>query len=216
MAWTVRPSANGAGRVERIATTTSQENPVKTSTIFVAVVSAAAVAVLAVAPAQSADAQLKGAGSRTPLGTRTEQVLLAKITVSDLPKSYEFYTKIIGLKWALSIGQPPPAAPVKANNAQPSFIEIPMNFTGSLADPFFVLVQQRGSKPGPDTAKMSWIGFKVPDAPAAVQRVRAAGYEVIREPATVGPGEMSIGIVRDPDGYTVELIQSASYAAASR
>jgi catechol 2,3-dioxygenase-like lactoylglutathione lyase family enzyme len=153
---------------------------------------------------------------RTPLGTSSAQVLLAKITVSDLPKSYEFYTKIVGLKWALSPGQPQPPAPVQANDSQPAFIEIPMNFSGSLADPFFVLVQQRSGKPTPDAARMSWVGFKVPDAPAIVRRIKEAGYEVVREPPTVGPGEMSIGIARDPDGYTVEFIQSASYPATGR
>src|SRR5579862_402232 len=67
---------------------------------------------------------------RTPLGTSAAQVLLSKFTVSDLPKSYEFYTKVIGLKWALSAGQQQPAAPVAANSSQPAFIEIPLNFTG--------------------------------------------------------------------------------------
>jgi catechol 2,3-dioxygenase-like lactoylglutathione lyase family enzyme len=153
---------------------------------------------------------------RTPLGTGSEQVLLAKFTVSDLPKSYEFYTKIIGLKWALSVGQEQPHAPTPASDSQPAFMEIPLNFSGSLADPFFVLVHQQGSKPTPEVAKMSWVGFKVPDAPAAVRRVKDAGYEVVREAQAVGPGVMSIGIVRDPDGFTVELIQAASYPAATR
>jgi predicted enzyme related to lactoylglutathione lyase len=150
---------------------------------------------------------------RTPLGTSAAQVLLAKVTVSDLPKSFDFYTKVLGLKWALSAGQPLPPAPVKAGDSQPAFIEIPLNFTGSLADPFLVLIQQRGRTPTRDVAAMSWIGFKVPDAPAAVRRVKEAGYEVVREAQTVGPGLMSIGIVRDPDGYSVELIQSANYPA---
>jgi len=162
-------------------------------------------------PVQSAESPRPPSEIRTPLGTSSEQVLLAKVTVSDLPKSYEFYTKVIGLKWALSAGQPQPPAPVPANDAQPAFIEIPLNFSGSLADPFFVIVQQRGYRPTPDVARMSWIGFKVPDAPAAVRRVRESGYEIVREPKTVGPGVMSIGIVRDPDGYSVEVIQSASY-----
>jgi catechol 2,3-dioxygenase-like lactoylglutathione lyase family enzyme len=153
---------------------------------------------------------------RTPLGTSSEQILLAKLTASDLPKSYEYYTKIIGLKWALSAGQSPPPAPVQANDSQPAFIEIPLNFSGSLADPFFVLVQQRGSKPTPEVAKMSWIGFKVPDAPAAVRRVKAAGYEVVRDAQAAAPGVMSIGIVRDPDGYTVELIQATNYPTTAR
>jgi predicted enzyme related to lactoylglutathione lyase len=55
------------------------------------------------------------------------------------------------------------------------------------------------------------VGFKVPDAPAVVKRVKEAGYEVIREAPAVGPGEMSIGMVRDPDGYRLEILQAASY-----
>jgi catechol 2,3-dioxygenase-like lactoylglutathione lyase family enzyme len=175
-----------------------------------------AIAAMVCAPSHSQQPGQMPAEIRTPLGTSSAQVLLAKVTVSDLPKSYEFYTKIIGLKRALSVGQQPPPAPVPANDSQPAFIEIPLNFSGSLADPFFVIVQQRGSKPTPGTAKMNWIGFKVPDAPAAVRRVKAAGYEIVREAPTVGPGVMSIGIVRDPDGYSVELIQSANYPATGR
>lgn len=152
-------------------------------------------------------------GIRTPLGTRHEQILLAKFTVSDLPKSFDFYTKVIGLKWALTRGQQQPPPPVSANAQQPDFIEIPLNFSGSLADPFFVLVQQRGETPSSATSWMSWIGFKVPDAASVVARVKLAGYEIIREPASVAPGEMAIGIVRDPDGYTVEFVQSAAYPA---
>ena len=156
-------------------------------------------------------AQTSHAPIRTPLGTSSAQVLLGKFTVSDLAKSYAFYTQVIGLKRALAVGQSEPAPPGPPNPSQPVFIEIPLNFTGTLADPFFVLVQQRGETPTPETARLSWVGFKVENAPAVVQRVKAAGYEVVREAPVVGPGEMSIEIVRDPDGYTIELIQAADY-----
>jgi hypothetical protein len=102
---------------------------------------------------------------RAPLGTSSSQVLLAKFTVSNLEKSYEFYTKVIGLKWALSAGQQQPPAP------QP---------------------------------------------PAAVRRARDAGYQILRDPPSVGPGEMSFGAIRDPDGYSVEFIQAANYPPTGR
>ncbi len=183
---------------------------------FLAVGLCACALAAVIAPSHSDEPRPMPSEIRTPLGTSSAQVLLAKFTVSDLPKSYEFYTKIIGLKWALSVGQQQPRAPVQANDSQPAFIEIPLNFSGSLADPFFVIVQQRGSKPTPELARMSWIGFKVPDALAAVRRVKDAGYEVVRDAPAVGPGVMSIGIVRDPDGYSVELLQSAIYPATGR
>jgi lactoylglutathione lyase len=173
-------------------------------------------AAIVTSPSQSQESRQMPSEIRTPLGTSSAQVLLAKFTVSDLPKSYEFYTKIIGLKWALSVGQQQPPAPGHVDDSQPAFIEIPLNFSGSLADPFFVLIQQRGSKPILENARMSWVGLKVPDATAAVRRVKEAGYEVVRDPQPVGPGLMSIGIVRDPDGYSVELIQSASYPTTRR
>jgi predicted enzyme related to lactoylglutathione lyase len=152
---------------------------------------------------------------KTPLGREPQQVLLSKVTVSDLVKSYAFYTQVIGLKRALTVNQPPspePSAPAPGT-LEPVFLELALNFSGSLADPFFDLVIQRGIKPTPETAKLTVIGFKVPDAPAVIARAKAAGYKVLREAAVVGPGEMSIGMLLDPDGYQVEVIQSASYPA---
>jgi catechol 2,3-dioxygenase-like lactoylglutathione lyase family enzyme len=148
---------------------------------------------------------------RTALGTSDRQVLMAKFTVSDLEKSYAFYTQVIGLKRALTPtqGNPPPPR----NDPERAFIEIGLNFSGSFGDAFFDLVQQKGVKPSPEFARSAVIGFKVPDAPAVVRRAREAGYEVVREAPVVGPGEMSIGMIRDPDGYLVELIQSASMPA---
>jgi catechol 2,3-dioxygenase-like lactoylglutathione lyase family enzyme len=173
---------------------------------------ACAIAALLSATAFSEDLPQRPAVIRTPLGRNSSEVLFAKITVSDLAKSYEFYTNMIGLKWAVAPGQLQPAPP-QATDMRPAFVEIPLNFSGSLADPFFVLVQRRGDKPKADTAQLSWIGFKVPDAPAVILRVKAAGYEIVRQAPSVGPGEMSIGSVRDPDGYSVEIIQAANYPA---
>jgi catechol 2,3-dioxygenase-like lactoylglutathione lyase family enzyme len=164
------------------------------------------------APALAGDAPAPPrAPIRTALGTSDHEVLLAKFTVSDLEKSYAFYTQVIGLRRALTPmqGTPPPPR----NDPERAFIEIGLNFSGSYGDAFFDLVQQKGVRPSPEFARSAVIGFKVPDAPAVVRRARAAGYEVVREAPVVGPGEMSIGMVRDPDGYLVELIQSASMPA---
>lgn len=147
--------------------------------------------------------------SRTALGRGDFQVLLSKVTVSDLERSYAFYTQVIGLRRALAPAQV--NAPPPRNDPERAFIEVALNFSGSLGDTFFDLVQQKGVKPTADFARSVVIGFKVPDAPAVVARARQAGYEVVRDAAVVGPGEMSIGMVRDPDGYMVEIIQSASF-----
>ena len=144
----------------------------------------------------------------TALGTRPQQFYLSKITVSDLPKSYEFYTKGNGLKWATSPGQPPQKAPTAAD-PEVDFREIPLNFTGSLADPIFVLVKRRDSKPTPEAAKLTTIGFKVPSAREAVARAVAAGYTATGRAPNEGP--MTFGFIFDPDGYHIEFVQAPSY-----
>ena len=151
--------------------------------------------------------------SRTPLGTRPAEVLMSKITVSDLEKSYDFYTRIIGLKPAISQYQLQhhmrPERPT--NDPDRHFVEVGLNFSGSFADAFFDIVQQPGEMPTRAAAKSVVIGFKVPDPRAIIERARQAGYEIVRDAPQVNPGEMAIGFIRDPDGYTIELIQAASY-----
>lgn len=142
------------------------------------------------------------------LGTRPQQFLLSKITVSDLPRSFKFYTQVIGLKWATGPGIPPQNSPTAADPER-DFVEIPLNFSGSLADPFFVLIKRKGEKPSPELTKLIWIGFKVPSAREAVARAAAAGYKSSRgEP---GEGPMAFGFITDPDGYNIEFVQAPSY-----
>ncbi len=144
----------------------------------------------------------------TMLGSRENEFLLAKITVSDLPRSYDFYTRVIGLKWATTPGMPPQPPPSPAD-PEKDFTEIPLNFSGSLADPFFVLVKLRGIVPTPETARLVWIGFKVPNAREAVARAAAAGAPVPR--GVPGEGPMAFGFIRDPDGYNIEFVQAPPY-----
>ncbi|AHI24492.1 lactoylglutathione lyase [Komagataeibacter swingsii] len=47
----------------------------------------------------------------------------------------------------------------------------------------------------------------VPDVTALVEKVRAGGGKVTREPGPVKFGTTFIAFVEDPDGYKIELIQ---------
>ena len=51
------------------------------------------------------------------------------------------------------------------------------------------------------------IAIGVPDAYAAVEKIKAAGGKVTREAGPVKGGTSVIAFVEDPDGYKVELIQ---------
>ena len=149
---------------------------------------------------------------KTPLGSSSSDVLFSKITVSDVQKSYMFYTGVIRLKPAITaLQKEAPAPPGPDPKSWPA--EIALNFSGSFADPFFDILPPRNGRPTREMTDMVVIGLKVPDAPAVIRRVKEAGYEVIREAPAVGPGEMSIGMVRDPDGYRLEILQAATYPA---
>jgi catechol 2,3-dioxygenase-like lactoylglutathione lyase family enzyme len=180
--------------VDRIATSIRSRR----RALFALVAASLAAPVAAEAPAAAPAPQQR----TTSLGSREQELLFAKISVSDLSRSYEFYTKVIGLKLAS-----PQLKPPTPGDPEVDFREIPLNFSGSLADPFFVLMKRRGVVPVAAQAELTWVGFKVPDANAAVDRAAAAGAQVVRRPA---PGPISYGFVRDPDGYTIEFIQAAA------
>jgi len=140
------------------------------------------------------------------MGTRPSEVITAKVTVSNLRISYDFYTQVIGLK---EIKTPGIATP-PLDDPQVSVAEVCLNFSGSLADPFICLLKQRGLPPTPDQAKLFWISFKVPDARATRERLEAAGSLAVGE-LTQFRG-LLIGFGRDPDGYSIQFLQAETFA----
>lgn len=157
------------------------------------------------ATAQSAPSAPPAAAARasgTTIGRSDHELILAKVAVTDLARSYDFYTRVLGLKLASPMLQPP-----KATDPAKDFAEYPLNFTGSLADPFFVITKTKGQVVTPEGAANTVIGIKVPNAQAAVARAVAAGARAVgRAP---GPGPMAFGTIVDPDGYHIEFVQAA-------
>ena len=140
------------------------------------------------------------------LGTQSSELITAKITVTDLRKSYEFYTKVVGLKDL----EPLPGIPIPSiDGSEDRFVEICLNFSGSRADPFICLLKQRGAKLDREQAKLVCVSFMTPNTRAAVDRAKAAGFkqegEVVQFRGTV------VGWVVDPDGYTVQFLQASRF-----
>lgn len=156
-------------------------------------------------------AQVSPAPRTTPLGRLPAEVLASKVVVSDMQKSFDFYTKVIGLKPAKSISQAEPIPPAGSDNSKwPS--EYGLSFSGSYAEAFFdILRPHADNMPTPNSTSLVQLVFKVPDAPAVIRRAKELGYTVTREAPVVRAGQMSIGMLNDPDGYSVEIIQAASY-----
>jgi catechol 2,3-dioxygenase-like lactoylglutathione lyase family enzyme len=139
-------------------------------------------------------------------GRDTEELYMAKITVSDIVRSYEFYTKILGMKLVTSKIMPMAGIPTAADNDK-NFLEVSLNFTGSLREPMLILIKQKGVVPVPAQAAQTYLAFKVSDGQAVMDAGAKAGYPAFRPwvPAR------KMGFMKDPDGYTVEILQLPSY-----
>lgn len=139
------------------------------------------------------------------LGTKADEFYITKITVSDLAKSYDFYTSIIGMKLAASPELPAPKAPT-ASDTDKDFTEIPLNFSGSMSDPLFVLVKRRGKTPSAEAADMVTVSFKMLSTKEVVKHAVQSGYKLVRSIP-----QAKLNFLADPDGYNVELIEAPPY-----
>jgi len=108
------------------------------------------------------------------------------LNVSDLERSRRFYADVLGFKVAARVP------------AQGEAVEYLMGLTGDLrADTLIVL---RQGKVPPGATGFGRIVVTAPSGRGLAERAAAAGYP----PAKVVDGT---NIIRDPDGYAIELYQ---------
>lgn len=115
------------------------------------------------------------------------------LIVTDLERSLRFYTEGLGLEVASRLtGNPGPGATLVAPHSGRS--------------PFVLLRQHQATpnsaKPIEVGAGLSRIMLSVADAKAVEARLRSAGY------APSQPTNGHIFFVKDPDGYSYEIIQT--------
>lgn len=131
-------------------------------------------------------------------------MLHTMLRVTDLQRSINFYTQVLGMK-LLRISKNPEhqydlAFVGYGSNPEHAEIELTYNYG--------VTQYEMGSAFG-------HIALGVPDAYAACEKIKAAGGNVTREAGPVKGGTTVIAFVTDPDGYKIELIQREANAAGS-
>jgi lactoylglutathione lyase len=126
------------------------------------------------------------------------RILHTMLRVGDLERSVAFYTEVLGMKELRRTDRPEQRYTLafvgygdEANNA---VLELTYNYGVDRYD--------LGTAFG-------HIAIAVPDAAAACESVRAKGGTVTREAGPVKGGATVIAFVQDPDGYKIELIESA-------
>jgi len=122
------------------------------------------------------------------------------IGVSDLARSTDFYSRVIGMTQTQTFSLDYMEEVVLAFEGRTAVVL--MHYTDGSA---------RNYKDNPVK-----LVFYVTDPQVVSDRIKAEGLEIIREPAPMASmGGTAIGLAKDPDGYIVELIQRPPVKASA-
>ena len=120
------------------------------------------------------------------------------IGVSDLKKSADFYSRVLGMKQVGTITLDYMDEIILAYPAD--------NF--ARGSRLVLMHWKDGSKRNYKNLPVKVV-LQVKDAKAAVDRIRAEGLEVMREPTKSKASGNIVAFGKDPDGYMIELLQPA-------
>ncbi len=124
------------------------------------------------------------------------RMLHTMLRVGDLPRSIDFYTRVMGMRVLRTTDRPEQKYSLAfvgyADESQQAVIELTYNYG--------VTTYDLG-------AGFGHIAIGVDDIHGVCERVKAAGGLVSREPGPVKGGTTVIAFVQDPDGYKIELIE---------
>jgi lactoylglutathione lyase len=124
------------------------------------------------------------------------------LRVGNLQRSIDFYTKVLGMT-------------LNRTSENPEY-KYSLAFVGYGKNPDHAeieLTYNWGTERYDIGTAYGHIALGVPDVFAACEKIKAAGGQVTREAGPVKGGTTVIAFVTDPDGYKIELIQRAEYAA---
>lgn len=123
------------------------------------------------------------------------RILHTMLRVGDLDRSLDFYTRVLGMKLLRRKDYPDGKFTLAfvgyGEESETAVIELTHNWG--------VEAYELGTAYG-------HIALGVDDVYATVERIRAAGGKVVREPGPMKHGSTILAFVEDPDGYRIELL----------
>ena len=133
--------------------------------------------------------------------TRSPDFLTAVgIGVADLQKSADFYSRVLGMTQTGTFKVDYMDEIMLSHEGRSSVVL--MHYTDGSA---------RNYRDNPVK-----LVFYVTDPVPYINRIRAEGLEITREPAPIESlGGAMVALAKDPDGYVIELIQRPAKAAAA-
>jgi lactoylglutathione lyase len=129
------------------------------------------------------------------------QMLHTMLRVGDLQRSIDFYTNVIGMELLRTTERPEQkyslAFVAFGGGNKNGEAELELTYNHGVSD--YNLGDAYGH-----------IALGVDSVAQTCDRIREAGGKVTREPGPVKGGNTVIAFVEDPDGYKIELIETAS------
>jgi lactoylglutathione lyase len=132
------------------------------------------------------------------------RILHTMLRVGDLQRSIDFYTRVLGMVLLRT-----------ADNPQHQYTLAFLGFGSNPEHAEIELTYNYGVDKYEMGTAYGHLAIAVPDAAAAVERIRAAGGVITREAGPVKGGSTVIAFVQDPDGYKIELIERAADTGAT-
>lgn len=131
------------------------------------------------------------------------RIMFPAIHVADLTRSLAFYTSILGMR------------EYQRYPGGPGVVEVALTYAADVPDEqptdsgSMLLLVHREDRDEPYRLgdAFSRLAIGVPDVRATVARVADAGYAIVRPTSRTADGSLTIAIVKDPDGFVVELIE---------
>lgn len=131
------------------------------------------------------------------------QLLHTMLRVGDLQRSVEFYTKVVGMELLRTTERP---------EQKYSLAFVAFNGGNKNGEAEIELTYNHGVSSYEAGTAYGHIALGVDSVTATCDRIRSAGGKITREPGPVKGGKTMIAFVEDPDGYKIELIETASRA----
>lgn len=128
----------------------------------------------------------------------SKRILHTMLRVGDLDRSINFYTNVLGMKLLR-----------KSENKEFEYTLAFIGYAEESESAVIELTYNWGTSEYDLGNGYGHIAISADDIYAACEEIRQASGEIIREPGPVKGGTVEIAFVKDPDGYSIELINSA-------
>jgi len=125
----------------------------------------------------------------------------ASIRVSNMERSVQFYTQLLGLAITRKMEIP-------QTNAELVFLQDPQA-KGATLELTFYRDQKKFLQADYEDRLFDHLAFQVADMNRTIEAMRKAGVTITDEPYRLNPQGSLIAFVEDPDGTLIELIQRA-------